>query len=127
MSGLIGTLVFLGSIAVVVVYSIYRIVRRGFDLKLLVEDGVEAVGTVSQKLQFATAKGSRRNDRYLIYEYEDPRGVRHRHRSSVTSEFWRSHEEGGPIDIVYSRSRPEISAPRGLVEKARKAIEGKKL
>ncbi len=98
------------------------VIRRGLQMKQLCADGVEATGVVTKKIQYATAKGAARNDRWMAYEYRDAQGATHAHKSLVTAEFWNAHTEGGPIAIVYSQSRPAISAPRHLVEDARRAL-----
>lgn len=108
--------------AAIVVGLVVVVVRRGGQLKQLCADGVDATGTVVAKIQYHTAKGTVRNDRWLRYEYQVA-GVTHSHKSLVTSEYWNALTEGGPIEIVHSRSSPEISAPRHLVESARKALQ----
>lgn len=96
-------------VAVVVVVTI----RRGFDFKQLLIDGVPANGVVARKLRF-------RSNRFILrYAYRDDTGRVHTHKSHVTREVWDAHEEGGAITVVYSRSRPEISAPKYLVDRLR--------
>lgn len=119
---MISVLTGLLAVVAIVVGLVVLVVRRGLQLKQLVADGVNATGTVTQKIEHPTARGTRRNDRRIAYEYRDAAGRTHRHISLVSSEFWLAHTEGGPIDIVYSRSRPEISAPRFLVEQGRAAL-----
>lgn len=114
-------LTFLVPVAIVI-GLIVLVVRRGYQMKQLVEDGVEATGTVTAKLEYPTARGSKRSSRRIAYEYQAADGQTHRHISLVTSDFWNSHSEGGPIVIVYSRSRPRISAPRHLVDLSRQAL-----
>lgn len=114
----------LGLPAFLIGYGVYAVVRRGFHMKLLAEDGVEVQGVVTAKLQVGGARGARRNDRRIAYEYRDAAGQVHRHVSMVTSDFWNGHTEGGPIDLVYARRRPEISAPRHLVVASRAALAG---
>ena len=104
-----------------IAYAIWRVVRRGRDFAQLVRDGVDARGVVVRKTTFGTA-AARRHNRFLDYRYQDDRGAEHSHRSKVTPTAWDAHEEGGPIEIVYSRSQPQISAPRWLVEPARAAM-----
>lgn len=99
-------------------YFIYRIIRRGNELKQLVRDGVETTGTVTRQLRF----GASRPQLYVRYEYRDGGGGLHTHKSNVPPEFWDAHPEGSPISIVYSRSRPALSAPLPVVEKAREAL-----
>lgn len=111
--------------ALIIAGLIVVVVRRGFQMKQLCADGVDITGTVVAKLQYHSAKGSVRNDRWIRYEYTVG-GATHSHKSLVTSEYWSAHSEGGPIDLVYSRSRPGISAPRPLVESCRAAMEKRK-
>jgi hypothetical protein len=103
-------------------YGIYAVVRRGFQMRQLALDGVDTQGTVTAKLEYAGASGSRRSTRRIAYEYSDAAGATHRHVSMVTSTFWTEHAEGGPIDIVYSRSQPHVSAPKHLVTASREAL-----
>jgi hypothetical protein len=78
------------------------------------------------KLEYAGASGSRRSTRRIRYAYQDAAGRTHTHTSMITSDFWNAHVEGGPITIVYSRSRPQVSAPRHLVELSRQALAKRK-
>ena len=112
----------LGLLLLLIGYGLYAVVRRGYQMRQLVLDGVETRGTVTAKLQYPTMKGSRRNDRRIAYEYRDAAGQVHRHISMVTPDFWNGHTEGGPIDIVYSRSQPRVSSPKHLVELSRQAM-----
>jgi hypothetical protein len=109
----------------IIVGLVVMVVRRGFQMKLLVQDGVAGTGVVTDKIEHPTASGSRRSSRRIAYEYRDAAGQSHRHTSLVTSDFWNAHTEGGPIDIVYSRSQPAISAPAFLVELSRQALQRK--
>lgn len=59
--------------------------------------------------------------RSVRYEYHDDMGRAHSHTSAVIDDVWDAHEEGGPIAVVYSASRPAVSAPKYLVERARQA------
>lgn len=100
--------------AVVLACVAYLVIRRGVHFRRLLKDGVETTGTVVSMITFR-GKGSARG-RYLRYEYRDAVGRLHSHRSLVSREIWDSVEEGGQIAIVYSSSKPEISAPAYLVE-----------
>ena len=103
-------------------YGIFAVVRRGFQMRQLVLDGVEIQGVVTAKLEYAGGSGSRRSNRRIAYSYRDAAGAEHRHVSMVTSDFWNGHTEGGPIDLIYSRSQPQVSAPKHLVELSREAL-----
>jgi len=103
---------------------IFIVVRRGFEMRQLTLDGVDAIGMIKAKLIHRSPKGHRRTHR-LHYAYLDADGRAHENRSLVTYEFWSRHDEGGPIDIVFSRSHPHLSAPRHLVEQSRVALAKK--
>jgi hypothetical protein len=99
---------------------IVLVVRRGLQMKVLANDGVETTGTVVRKLSFGGA--SRTSARRVRYEYVDQFGRTHSHRSTVPDDVYRSCEEGGPFPVVYSQSRPHVSAPKYLVEQSRAAL-----
>ena len=103
---------------------IILVVRRGLQMRLLAMDGVETTGQVVAKLRHihARRKGSQRPSLRIHYAYRDAAGGEHEHRSLVTDSFWNEHVESGPIAIVYSKSRPHISAPKHLVELSREAL-----
>lgn len=113
---------YLGLPLVLIGYGIFAVVRRGFQMKQLVADGVETRGVVTAKLEYAGGSGSRRSRRRIAYSYCDAAGAEHRHVSMVTSDFWNAHTEGGPIDLIYSRNQPQVSAPKHLVELSREAL-----
>lgn len=108
--------------AAVVGVVAFRVVKRGRELRQILLDGVAATGTVRTKVAF---HGSGARSRYLRYDYRDAAGRTHSHRSLVPRDVWNAHEKGGPIAIVYSASRPQISAPQYLVDLGRRAMEGK--
>ena len=103
---------------------VVMVVRRGLQMRLLVADGVEITGRVVAKLRHhhVRRKGSQRDSVRIHYAYRDAAGGEHEHRSLVTDSFWNEHVEGGPIAIVYSKSRPHVSAPKHLVEQSRAAL-----
>jgi hypothetical protein len=103
------------------------VVRRGLQMRQLVLDGVDTTGQVVAKLRHihARRKGSQRPTLRIHYSYVDAAGKPHEHRSLVTDSFWNEHAEGGPIAIVYSKSQPQLSAPRHLVEQSREALAKK--
>jgi hypothetical protein len=107
-------LLVLGAIA----YTIWRVVQRGRQLARLLGDGVPTQGTVVRKYTLGRAK---RRNTYLEYRYQDDTGSTHSHKSNVPAGVWAEHEEGGGIEVVYSASDPEVSAPRFLVDAARNA------
>ena len=105
---------------VIVVLMVLRLIERGFEFKQLLADGVETTGRVVAKI---TTRSSRHSSftRTLRYEYHDDMGREHAHTAAVIDAAWDEHEEGGPIAVIYSASRPAVSAPKYLVERARQA------
>ena len=99
-------------------YLVYRIVKRGNELKQIVADGIETTGTVTKAMRF----GASRPKLYLRYEYRDGGGALHTQKSNVNRDYFDAHPEGSPIAIVYSASRPDLAAPLELIEKAREAL-----
>lgn len=110
--------------AAIIAAMIIAVVKRGREMRQLTVDGVEAIGMVKAKRIHRSTKGRRKSHR-IRYAYLDAVGRAHENQSLVTYEFWSRHEEGGPIDIVFSRSQPHISAPRHLVEQSRDALARK--
>ena len=98
--------------------TLYAIVRRGLQMKQLVADGVETTGFIVEKSRDVRSRSGARH-RSLRYEYHDALGRAHTHRSVVPDEVWKVHQEGGSIEVVYSQSRPAVSAPKYLVEQVR--------
>ena len=96
---------------------IVMVVRLGFQWKQLLADGVDSTGTVVRKLRFHT----RGRTHYIRYEYVDQFGRTHSHKSAVEEDVYNSVEEGQPFPIVYSQSKPHISAPKYLIDLSREA------
>lgn len=121
--GLINIVIGLLAPVAIVGGLLYVVIRRGVQMKRLVEDGVPATGRVVAKL--AHTRPGRRVSAVLRikYAYEDGQGLTHEHVSHVTQSTFNQHVEGGPIAIVYSRSKPSISAPAELVEQSRAALD----
>lgn len=110
-------------IPVAIVVGLFALVaRRGLQMKLLAAEGVPATARVVAKLTTAHPGRHRSATRRIRYAYEDAQGQSHEHVSLVTESFFDQHVEGGPIAIVYARSKPAISAPAALVESARAAL-----
>lgn len=116
MSAIVWAIVPLGLLA----WLIFSVVRRGYQFRQLLEDGVETTAAVTRKV--VSRRRRRRPESYFLrYEYRDGMGEKRTHQSVVTEEVWNRHVEGGPLDVVYSRSQPAVSAPKYLVDRARSA------
>lgn len=116
-------------IAIVVLICIalvmWLVVTRGLQLKQLVEDGVDINGVVVRQFKH-NPKGPASTNYYLRYRYSDSQDREHEYKSNVSYDYWVAHPEGRAIAITYSASRPQVSAPRYLVEQAREALNKKK-
>lgn len=92
-------------------------VRWGREFMELQQYGVATTGIVVDK-KSESRRGARSS--YIRYEYTDPFGRKHRRKVLVTPDAWESHQEGGPIEVIYSQRTPKISAPKYLIEVAAK-------
>jgi hypothetical protein len=91
-------------------YSVYWVVRRGFERRRLAIEGVETTGTVTRKLLFHP-------DRCQIkYVYYDAFGKKYHRASFVSRELYDSLEVGDPVKVVYLPSRPSVSGLLSDVE-----------
>lgn len=103
---------------------IYLAARRGLQMRELCDHGIEATGQIFSKRSVKSGKSTSRRWK-LAYRYTDSSGATHEHTSVVSIEQYQKHDEGGPIEIVYSSKRPAVSAPKYLVDECMKAL-GKK-
>jgi len=97
-------------------YTVYAIIRRGFEMRRLATEGVETTGTVTQKVIF------RRGRCQIKYAYYDSFGKDYHHTSLVSRELYDSLEVGSPVKVVYLPSRPSVSGLLSDVEHARRAL-----
>lgn len=105
---------------------IWLVITRGLQMKQLLEDGIDIDGRVVRQFKHNPKTGSLSTNHFLRYSYSDRNGIEHEYKSSVNRDFWAAHPEGSAIAITYSKSKPEISAPRFLVDAAREAMAKKK-
>jgi hypothetical protein len=115
--GPIGSVVLIGLVIAGGVAGIWLVVHRERQLKQLVRDGVDVEGIVVRQ-----SGGGHANPYYIRYRYRDGRGQEREHKIQVIQEFWVNHPKGSPIAVVYSKSRPSISAVKYQVEQKRKAF-----
>jgi hypothetical protein len=97
-------------------------VRRGLQMKQLAADGVHATGTVTRKLRFSGQGTVRQRNYRVLYTYTDDFGRRHQAKAGVSKAVFDGLEEGGPIAVMYSRTRPSVSGPAYQVEQTRQAL-----
>lgn len=115
------TLVLIGTFAL----AAWLVITRGRQIKQLLKDGIDIDGRVVRQFKRNPKKASLSTDYFLAYSYRDANGAEHEYKSNVDRDYWEAHPEGSAIAIAYSRSRPEISAPRFLVDHARSALAKK--
>ena len=77
---------------------------------------------VIESKRSVTAGKSRTRQQKLVYRYTDQTGATHSNTSVVTFDIYSRYDEGQPFPITYSSKRPQISAPRHLVDQARQAV-----
>lgn len=116
-------LLVVGLPAVFVVAFVVIVFRRGLQMNQLVAAGVETLGTITSK---QTHHRKSVKTYHLGYRYTDGQGQSHNHRSMVEGSIYRAFEEKGAIPVIYSASKPSVSAPRYLVEQTREAKEQQK-
>ena len=102
------------------------LIRRSFQIKLLLEDGINIDGMVV-KQWWRNRRGPAMTRYYLRYRYIDNYGNEHTRKLMVGYDNWVAHPPGSAIAICYSASKPGVSAPRDVVELARKAMQRKKI
>lgn len=79
----------------------------------LERDGVRVTGRVVEKRR-QRSRGA--TSAWIRYTYVDRLGRGHRSRRNlVTPDAWEGLTEGGPIAVVYSSRRPQVSAPEYLL------------
>jgi hypothetical protein len=108
----------------IVAAIVFMVVRRGLQMRELCDHGVMVSGTVLRKLS-RPGPGNKSRLHKLAYGYMDDRGLSHEHISVVPQSVWDACGEGGPIEVVYSSKRTQVSAPRYLVEQCREALAGR--
>ena len=116
---------FLASIlffALVFARLLHTAVRWGREFKELEASGVDTMGVVTRKVQFSS-RGNR--SRYIRYEYRDQFGQTHTRKTVAIGDAWETHQEGGPIAIIYSQRNPRISAAKFLYDPMAKAAKEK--
>ena len=112
------------AISAIAIGMIFLAAKRGLQMRELCEHGVETAGVIFSKRSVAAGKSTARRWK-LVYRYQDSSGASHEHTSIVTIEGYQNHEQGGPIQVVYSAKNPAVSAPKFLVDQCRAALAKK--
>jgi hypothetical protein len=106
-------------------YFIWRTVSRFLQIYQLAQDGIETNGRIIRQYKH-WLKMPQSSGYYLDYTYIDRTGISHECKSMVHYDLWKAHPDGSPIAVTYSKSKPEISLPRILMEQARAAMTNRK-
>ena len=111
-STMLVVLILIGAASVVVV-------RRGLQMRRLVENGVPTRARVEKKTRF---RGSS-NVSSIRLKYSFAAGDATRYERTITMSQAESaaYEEGAEIEIVYLPERPQVSAAKAMVELARRS------
>jgi hypothetical protein len=99
---------------------IWRIVRRGYQMKDLVERGKPITGEVVNKVKFRGTSSVR--NRYLRYRFRAGDGQYYSHKIAIGSDDFARYEPGQPIELVYLPDNPKVSAASTMVELTREAM-----
>jgi len=120
MAGFTGLLVGLLFVGVM----IWRVVRRGYQMRDLVQRGIPVTGEVVNKVKFHGSSGIR--SRYLRYRFRAADGNQYSHKINISSSENEKYQEGRPIELVYLPDNPKVSATAAMVEMVRDAMQRQK-
>ena len=115
--GPVGSVVLIGLVIAGFAAGIWLVVHRELQLKQLAHDGVDVKGIVVRQ-----SGGQHTDPCYIRYRYRDGSGQEREHKIQVMRDFWAKHPTGSRIAVVYSKSRPSISAVKYQVEQKREAL-----
>jgi len=104
----------------VIAFVIYRVYRRGTELRGLTEHGVSAMGEVLLVQHFHIGPGS---TRFLRYQFRALNGDVYSRKIAMSVAQAERYRDGGAIEIVYLPQNPKVSAVKDMVEYVRKGLE----
>lgn len=113
------------SISCTIAYLLWLKISRFLQIYKVAQDGIDANGRVIRQYKH-WIKIPMTSGYYLHYSYLDRTGITHECKSMVPADLWKTHPDGSPIAITYSKDMPETSLPRVLVEQARALLAKKK-
>lgn len=115
------TLIILG-ILVVIVALILQIVRRGSQLKVLLDKGVPATARIIEKRKRTRQTGNMsKNTYWLVFEFKAGDGQNHKGFPSVTETEFNAANEGDEVEIVYLPDKPGVNATKEMIKQLRQA------
>ena len=106
----------------IIAMLLWTLVRRDYQMRDLVAQGVPVTGKVIRQLRFTGTRGQR--NRYLRYEFSVGAG-RYTHKIAVTVDESERYQDGDAIQLIYLPSNPKVSARVEMVEQCRQALQKK--
>lgn len=103
----------------VIGFIIYRVYRRGTELRGLTEHGVSAMGEVLLVQHFQIGPG---NTRFLRYQFRTPNGDVYSRKIAMSTAEAERYRSGGTIEIIYLPQNPKVSAAKDMIEYVRKGL-----
>ncbi len=107
-------------IAVVLVLMVATTLRRGLQMRELVNGGAPIAAVVTKKIRFRPRSGV--TTWRVGYRYETADGEAREHTVALGDAEAAALEPGATIAVVYLPHRPRVSAPASMVELARTAL-----
>lgn len=101
---------------------IWRVIRRGYQMKSLAERGLPVTGEVVKKLRFR-GSSTRGNNRFMRYRFRAGDGQYYSHKIAIGIDDYNKLEPGDPIELVYLPDDPKVSARIEMVEMVRETME----
>jgi hypothetical protein len=103
----------------VIGFILFRVYRRGTELRRLTEHGVGASGEVLYVQRFpAVVSGTR----FLRYQFKTPDGEVYARKIALSAAKAERYRRGGAIEIVYLPQNPKVSTASDLVEFVRQGL-----
>ncbi|BFM10626.1 hypothetical protein R50072_07790 [Simiduia litorea] len=97
------------------------VVRRGLQMRKLVDHGVVTTAIVTKILGHTGATGVRRSS--MRYSFQDAQGASYQNTVMISPSERETMIEGAHVEIIYLPVNPKVSALALSVELARKALE----
>jgi hypothetical protein len=97
-------------------------VRRGLQIRKLVDGGVTTEGTVAKKWRHTSSGTSKKRIRY---EFKDRNGHTYSRAIAASETEYGQLAVGDKIKVVYLPNQPKINALESLVDLAKEALRKK--
>ncbi|MDN3638755.1 hypothetical protein QWY82_08045 [Simiduia curdlanivorans] len=105
----------------ILIAMVVLVIRRGLQMRRLVDHGVPATAIANKVIGHTGATGMRRS--FLRYSFEDSAGKPYQNKVMISPAERDAIYEGASVAIIYLPDNPKISALAQSVESARNALE----